>query len=186
MKAGVPKGEGRLSPRDARRSRRGPGRAARGRDAGPRRPIPTAWRSSSRPSAPGACSSTSSATAGASRKPRTRRCSTWPTRSASGPWPRTACATRRRAAGRCSTCSPASARSSTLATAGRLLSENAERHLKSPAGRWRRSSPTARTCSRNTEALAERLRVHARGPGLPLPRLPGAGGRDAALATCAS
>ena len=34
---------------------------------------------------------------------------------------------------------------------------------------------------RNAEALAERLRVHARGPGLSLPRLPGAAGRDAVL-----
>ena len=41
-----------------------------------------------------ASSSTCSATAGASRKRRTRRCSTWPTRSASRRWPPTACATR--------------------------------------------------------------------------------------------
>ncbi len=35
----------------------------------------------------------------------------------------------------------------TLAAAGRLLAENAERHLKAPRGRWRRSSPTVATFS---------------------------------------
>ena len=62
----------------------------------------------------------------------------------------------------------------TLATAGRLLAENAERHLKAPRA-------MAALFADRTDLLREHRgpggapRVHARRPGLPLPGLPGAG-----------
>ena len=68
----------------------------------------------------------------------------------------------------------------TLATAGRLLAENAERHLKAPKA-------MAALFADRPDAAAQRrgprraARLHPRGPRLPLPRLPRAGGGDPVL-----
>ena len=67
----------------------------------------------------------------------------------------------------------------TLANAGRLLSENAERHLKSPKAMEALFADRP-DLLRNNEALSERLEFTLKDLGYRFPRLPGAAGGDAA------
>ena len=65
----------------------------------------------------------------------------------------------------------------TLATAGRLLARNAERHLKSPRQMARLFADLPEAIA-NTEELSSRLEFTLADLGLPVPAIPGAGGRD--------
>ena len=68
----------------------------------------------------------------------------------------------------------------TLASAGRLLAQNAERHLKPPKA-MAALFADRQDLLRNAEALAERLAFTLDDLGYRVPRLPGAAGRDAVL-----
>ena len=73
----------------------------------------------------------------------------------------------------------------TLATAGRLLAENAERHLKSPKADGGALPRPARTSLRNTEALAERLQFTLDDLGYRFPDYPVPPGETHALVPAA-
>ena len=183
-------GGGAAPPRDAGGPRGGAGGPAGRRHAGgvARPPGGGPTRAGHRPPGaarrglrPGAAwCSTCSGTAAASRRRRTRRSSTWPTRSGLRAVATNGvrhAAPKGRALLDVLTCIR---EKRTLATAGRL------------PGRERRAPPQAaggdgRALRRPARPAAQRrgarraARVHARGPRLPLPRLPGAGGGDADL-----
>ena len=117
-------GAGRPGPRLARR---GGGRARRAAgDSKPSAavPTPTVSRRSSRLSARGTSRCDVQRHRRREQMRRARPSSTWPTLSASGPWPPTACAMRRRAAAPSPTSSPAFAK---------------RRRWRPPAGCWPRT-----------------------------------------------
>ena len=141
--------------RGARGRARRAARASR-RSAGRGRSTPTAWRGSSSAFGPGRVCARRAAPPpprAGGREPgaaRPRRRARPPGRGHERRAPRAA-----RAAARSSTCSPASARRRTLADAGRLLAENAERHLKPPKAMAALFADRP-DLLRNAEALAER------------------------------
>ena len=117
-----------------------------------------------------------------SRQPGARR--VWRRRSACRSSRPTACGSRRRPSGRCSTCSPAFTTTPTLAQAGRRLAPNAERYLqvaRGDGGALRRSAGRGRPHARARRSAA----VHDGRSRLPVSRLSGAARRDAGVVPAA-